>query len=143
MKIRLALAVNSSLMFDQNYFADAEQFLTYEWNNQEFNVLESFPNPLKLLPNHTSVAERYHLLIRFLHEQNISILVANRFSENLKSINDSFVPVLVNSSSPEDLFPVLQKRMRWIEEEWLENAGHYKLFNLQRGALKTAVSNNC
>ncbi|WP_321287156.1 NifB/NifX family molybdenum-iron cluster-binding protein [uncultured Sunxiuqinia sp.] len=140
MKIRLAFAVNRAEVFEQKHFGEAEKFLIYKWEANQLVFQQAIENPLVQTPLERHSPEKAELLISLLKEQGINILVSKQFGKNIKRVNALFVPVQVGTSSPDELFPILKKQMRWIEEELLQNAGNYKLFNLQKGTIKTAVN---
>lgn len=139
MNINLALAVNSSKTFEERHFGEAEQFLIYQWNEDHFIFQETILNPLTQSSNHQHSLEKAKEVVNLLKSKNISILVSRRFGQNIRRVNDSFIPVLIGVSTTEELFPILKKQMRWIVEEWQTNAGNYKLFNLKKGTIKEII----
>lgn len=135
----LALAVNEKNAFEPTHFGQAKKYLIYEWVDNQFVLIRNTENPYFENPtNHINI-ERGKELIEFLQENNVNILVSKKFGQNIKLANPYFVPVLTNANTADDLLPSLQKQMRWIVEELQTNEGHYKLFNLSKGVLKTPL----
>ena len=140
MKIRLAFAVNRAEVFEQKHFGEAEKFLIYKWEATQLVFQQAIENPIFQTTLERHSPEKAELLISLLKEQRINILVSRQFGGNIKKVNAFFIPVQIGSSTPEESIPILKKQMRWIEEELLQNAGNYKLFNLQKGTIKTAIN---
>jgi len=139
MTIKLALAVNHSKDFEKQHFGEAEQFLIYEWNDSQLVFQQAIANPFANLSHHQHSPAKADHIRAFLKEHDVNVLVARQFGHNIKRVNAHFIPVQISVSTREELFPILQKQMKWIEEEWKHNAGNYKLFNLQKGTIKSAI----
>ena len=140
MKIKLALAVNQAEVFEHKHFGEAEKFLIYKWEANQLDFQEEIENPLIRTSLERHSPEKAELLISLLKEQGINVLVSRQFGGNIKKVNAFFIPVQIGTSTPEESLPILKKKMKWIEEELLQNAGNYKLFNLQKGTIKTAIN---
>lgn len=138
-KIKLALAVNQSKIFEEKHFGDAEQFLIYEWAEGQICFEKAILNPLTNNSNGHHSPEKAKKIMSLLTDNHVNVLVSKRFGSNIKKVNASFVPVLIEGSTPEEVFPILEKQMKWIEEEWEYNAGNYKLFNLKKGTIKKTI----
>ena len=139
MTIRLALAVNHSKNFEANHFGEAEQFLIYEWTDSQLVFRQAIANPFANMSHHQHSPAKADHIRPFLKEHEVNVLVARQFGHNVKRVNAHFIPILIGVSTLEELFPILQKQMKWIEEEWAQNAGNYKLFNLKKGTIKTTI----
>lgn len=140
MTIRLAFAVNHNQVFEQKQFSEAQQYLVYEWTADELLFREALPNPFAQTSRNNHSEAKRKQITELLQQHEVNALVSRQFGENIRKVNAFFVPVLVETSSPAQLIPVLKKQMRWIEEEWQQNAGKYKLFKLQKGTIKTPIN---
>ena len=140
MKIKLALAVNHAEVFEHKHFGEAEKFLIYKWEATQLVFQQAIENPLAQTSLERHSPEKAEQLIILLKELGINILVSRQFGGNIKKVNAFFIPVQIGSSTLEESLPILKKQMKWIEEELLQNAGNYKLFNLQKGTIKTAIN---
>lgn len=140
MKIRLALAVNQAEVFEYKYFGEAEKFLIYEWEASQLLYQQAINNPLIQTGMERHYPEKVEQLIVVLKEQGINVLVSRQFGENIRMINDLFIPVQVGTSTQEESLSILKKKMKWIEEELLQNAGNYKLFKLGKGTIKSPIN---
>jgi hypothetical protein len=54
-------------------------------------------------------------------------------------VNRLFIPVIVNSETPDEVLSILKKHIRWIEDELTSKTEEYKLFTLKNGILKTII----
>lgn len=140
MTIRLAFAVNHNHVFEQKHFGEADQYLVYEWAANELIFREALPNPFAQLSRNNHSEAKRKQITELLQQHEVNVLVSRQFGENISKVNAFFVPVLVETSSPAQLILILKKQMRWIEEEWRQNAGNYKLFKLQKGTIKTSIN---
>lgn len=140
MKIKLALAVNQAEIFEHKHFGEAEKFLIYKWESSQLDFQDAIYNPLVQTSLESHSPEKAEQLIFLLKELGINVLVSRQFGGNIKKVNAFFIPVQIGTSTPEESLPILKKHMKWIEEELLQNAGNYKLFNLQKGIIKIAIN---
>ena len=141
MKIRFAFAVNHANIFEMKHFREADKYLIYEWVNEEFILKQEIKNPYSDVfeePQHGATFKKMEI-INLLKEHQVNVLVSKQFGKNIQLINGEFIPVLIAADSPKNLFPTLKRQVKWIAEELAENFGNYKLFNLNKGALKTSI----
>jgi predicted Fe-Mo cluster-binding NifX family protein len=139
--IRLAMAVDHLQNFQSKHFGDADQYLIYEWKNNEF-VLFSCEN--NLYKDFDEEAEhgswkKGQAIIGLLKEKGVNVLVSKQFGRNIRMVNRHFIPVIIYTETPHEVLPVLNKHMRWIEDELLNNPPEHKLFTIKNGVLKTAI----
>ncbi len=139
--IHLAMAVDHSHNFQSKHFGDADQYLIYEWKNNEL-VLFSCEN--NLFQNFDEEVEhgsqkKGQAIINFLKEKGVNVLVSKQFGRNIRMVNRHFIPVIIYSETPVEVLPVLTKHMRWIEDELHNNPPEHKLFTIKYGVLKTAI----
>ncbi|MGQ8336130.1 NifB/NifX family molybdenum-iron cluster-binding protein [Sunxiuqinia sp. A32] len=140
MNLRLAMAASFSRKFEQKHFGEADQYLIYEWTGNKLTFKETVLNPV-LDDGNLHSSEKADTLINLLKAYQVNALVSQQFGHNIKKVNALFVPVLIGTSSIVELIPLLNRQMKWIVEEWQENKGNYKLFNLKKGTIKTSLQN--
>lgn len=133
------MAVNQSKIFERKRFGEAEQFLIYEWNESQLLFQEVIKNPRNEYRQNSNSPVNAQQIVDLLKSKNINILVSKRFGVNIKWANSFFIPVKIEVSTLDELIPLLSMKMKWIEEEWQDHAGNYKLFNLSKGILKTTI----
>ena len=54
-------------------------------------------------------------------------------------VNHLFIPVIINSETPDEVVSILRKHMRWIEDELDKKPVEFKLFYINRGIFKTEI----
>jgi|WetSurSiteA1Bulk_404760.scaffolds.fasta_scaffold136070_1 predicted Fe-Mo cluster-binding NifX family protein len=142
--IRFAFAVNQLNVFEPQNFGNADKFLIYEWVNNDFLFLKEEANLFKDLDeDHVNGSERKgRAIIAFLKNLDINVLVSIKFGKNIQMVNNSFIPVIVSSETPEEVKLAVKKHIKWIEDELINRPEEFKLFTIKNGILKTAIKQN-
>ena len=138
-KIVFAFALNSENIFVKKSFVEAEKFVVYEFDNGALKHKEELINPVVNMPEETSSAERKEKLVSLLKSREISVLVAQQFSKNLRLVTDEFIPVLIEKEKPEQVIEILNKNMAWILDELKNRKSGHMLFRINTGVLKLAI----
>jgi predicted Fe-Mo cluster-binding NifX family protein len=140
--IRFACAVNHNGLFEAKHFGNADKYLIYEWNNNEFNFIREIPNSFNSFDDKklNGLSTKNMACINLLEQSDVKILVSRQFGQSVQMINKLFIPVVVNSETPEEVVSILKKHIRWIEEELNGEKEEYKLFSINKGILKTKIS---
>jgi predicted Fe-Mo cluster-binding NifX family protein len=139
--IRFACAVNHDGLFEAKHFGNADKYLIYEWNNSEFNFIKEVKNSfngfddIKL----NGLSTKNMACINLLEQADVKILVSRQFGQNIQMVNKLFIPVIVNSETPDEVISILRKHIRWIEDELNSNPDEFKLFSISKGILKTKI----
>jgi predicted Fe-Mo cluster-binding NifX family protein len=139
--IRMAFAVNVSGRFEEKHFSNADKFLIYEWTNEEFFLLKEEVNIFKNFEeDQNRVSDKNCIsIIDILKSSDVKILVSRQFGKNIQTVNHLFVPVIINSETPDEVVSIINKHIRWIEDELNRNPKEFKLFSINRGILKTDI----
>lgn len=139
--IRLAMAVDHSRNFQTKHFGDADQYLIYEWQNNEIVFLYAEKNHYITYDEEVEhgLRKKGQAIIDLLKRKGVNVLVSRQFGQNIKILNQHFIPVVIYTDTPAEILPVLNKHMRWIEDEIQNNPPKYKLFTITSGVMKTAI----
>jgi predicted Fe-Mo cluster-binding NifX family protein len=139
--IRFACAVNHDGLFEAKHFGNADKYLIYEWNNSEFNFIKEIKNSFNSFDDIKleGLSTKNMACINLLEQADINILVSRQFGQNIQMVNKLFIPVIVNSETPDEVISILRKHIRWIEEELNSNPEEFKLFSISKGILKTKI----
>lgn len=139
--IRFACAVNHDGLFEAKHFGNAEKYLIYEWHNNEFNFIREIPNSFNRLDDKklNGLSTKNMACINLLEQSDIKILVSMQFGQNIQIVNRLFIPVIVNSETPDEVISILRKHIRWIEEELNSKPEEFKLFSISKGILKSNI----
>ncbi|MDA3818039.1 MAG: hypothetical protein PF486_11730 [Prolixibacteraceae bacterium] len=139
--IRMAIAVDHSQNLQAMHFGDADQYLIYEWKNNEFVFFSAEKNIYKTYDEkveHGSI-KKGQAIIDFLKDKGVNVLVSKQFGRNIRMVNRHFIPVIIYNDTPGNVLPVLNKHMRWIEDEIQNNPPEHKLFTIKNGVMKTVI----
>lgn len=144
MNIKFAFAVSESELFEAKHFGDADKYLLFEWNGQDFIESGELLNAVKNIDEEQEHGSKIKgdAIIEMLREKNIQVLVSKQFGRNIKMVNRFFVPVIINDAKLEEIFKKLKNSMKWVEEELQNSTQNFKLFTLKTGILKTAIKKN-
>ncbi len=135
------MAVDHSQNFQSKHFGDADQYLIYEWENNEINFVGTEINVYKKYDEEVEHGsqKKGQAIIDFLKTKGVNVLVSKQFGRNIRMVNHHFIPVIIYNETPESVIPVLNKHMRWIEDEIRNNPPEHKLFTIKHGVMKTAI----
>ncbi len=141
MALRFALAVNSQGIFRNKHFGDARKFLIYEQKEDKFVLVDTLENPYRVydeMHGHGSYAKA-KLIIDFLKSNNVQVLVAMQFGQNITIINEHFIPIIIYSENVDEVLSVLNKHLHWIDDEWNKKKTNHSLFIIKSGILKKDI----
>lgn len=139
-KIVFAFALNTEDIFVKKYFGEADKFVIYEFSDGELKQKEELLNPLKNSLEEISISEKREKIVSLLKSRDVSVLVSQQFSNNLRLVTDDFVPVLIEKENPEQVVEILNKNMKWIKDELKNRNSDHMLFRIKTGVLKVAIS---
>jgi len=141
MNIKFALAVSESGLFEAKYFGDADKYLIYEWDGQNFFMCTELVNSFKNFDEEQEHGSREKggAIIQLLQENHVKVLVSKQFGKNIQLINRFFIPVIIGYETIPEAITKLRNSMKWIEEELSRNTQDYKLFTLKKGTLKSVI----
>jgi len=136
--LRFAFAVSQGHAFEKKHFGEAEQFLIYEYKDDELSLIDEYQNPF-IGPDeqyqHGS-PRKGKAIISFLKERHIDVLVARQFGRNLHMVSEHFIPVIISATCIGEVTEVLLKHIFWLMEESRKVASHYGLYQINLGILK-------
>jgi len=140
-KIKLAMAVGDDGNFQAKHFGDADKYEIYEWDNNSFFYLNEIINPFKTLDEEQEHGsrEKGKAIIGLLKENNINILVSKQFGKNIQMVIQHFIPVIVSKNTPGEVLEILDKQIKWIEDELKNKPDEFSLFTINKGILKTKI----
>ncbi|MBN2519078.1 MAG: hypothetical protein JXB17_01120, partial [Bacteroidales bacterium] len=113
----------------------------YEWQNNELVSLKEIINIYKTFDEEQEHGSRKkgNAIIGFLKNEGIKVLVSKQFGRNIQVVNLHFIPIIIYKERPDEVIPIIEKHIKWIEDEIINNPEEYKLFTLKNGALKTII----
>jgi predicted Fe-Mo cluster-binding NifX family protein len=136
--LRFAFAVSQGHAFEKKHFGEAEQFLIYEYRDDELSLIDEYRNPFidsGEAFEHGSL-RKGRALTGFLKELGIDVLVARQFGRNLHMVRESFIPVIISATCIGEVTEVLLKHIFWLKEEKRKTVGPYGLYRIDLGILK-------
>ena len=139
--IRFAFAVNHASHFEPEHFGNANKYLIYEWSDNEFIFIKEEINSFISFDDIeiSGLSNKGMACINLLEKTEVKVLVSRQFGKNIQMVNRLFIPVIVNSETPDEVLRILKKHIRWIEDELTSKTEEYKLFTLKNGILKTII----
>ena len=139
--IRFACAVNQSGRFEPKHFGNADKYLIYEWSNNEFIFIKEEINSFISFDDIeiSGLSNKGMACINLLEKIDVKVLVSRQFGKNIQLVNKLFIPVIVNSETPDEVLTILKKHIRWIDDELTSKTEEYKLFIIKNGILKTKI----
>jgi len=139
--IRFAFAVNNEDRFEATHFGNANKYLIYEWTNKEFIFIKEEINTFNSYDDAKlkGLSNKGMACVNLLESSDIKVLVSRQFGNNIQIVNKFFIPVIVNSETPDEVVSILKKHIRWIEDELDGKPDGYKLFTIKNGILKTII----
>lgn len=141
--ILFALAVNKAGNFEKKHFGEAEKYQFFKWTNNDFVFVKEEINPYKNFDENSEHGsqKKGKVITEFLKSSGIQLLVSRQFGKNIQLVNRYFVPVIINAETPGEILPVLLKHIKWIEEELNNKPTEFKLFTINKGIMKTVITN--
>lgn len=142
MNLRFAFAVNNENQFEDCFFGEANKFLIYQVISNKLELIYEIVNDYKsdpqLIENND---KKVDALIKHLIENDIKVIVSKEFSENIKIVNQYFIPIIISTENPEEAVEIINGHMHWIKDELNNFKSGYKLFTIKSGILKSSVEN--
>ena len=141
MVLRFAFAVNNKNQFEDCFFGDADKFLIYEAISGKLKFITEVVNNFKseIEESNSSNNEKVNNLIKYLLENDVKVIVSKQFGENIRIVNEYFIPVIISSENPEEAVEFINSHLYWIEDELNNFSSGYKLFTINSGILKSTV----
>ena len=142
-QILFAMAVDRSGNFELKQFCHAWKFLLYEWKGNELMYIRDIDNPYRGEETKSvyEKEEKGRSIINVLKDNNVSVLVARNFGDNIEKAVFNFIPVIAYSETPAGVEMILTKHIGWLEDELQNKPSDYRLFTIKHGILKTSVHN--
>ncbi|GET23073.1 NifB/NifX family molybdenum-iron cluster-binding protein [Prolixibacter denitrificans] len=136
--LRFAFAVSQGHAFEKKHFGEAEQFLIYEYKDDELTLIDEYRNPFIRPEEHYThgSSRKGKAIISFLKELDIDVLVARQFGRNLHMVREHFIPVIISATCIGEVTEVLLKHIFWLMEERRKVDNHYGLYQINLGILK-------
>lgn len=141
MKLTFALALNEDGVFENKHFGDADTFAFYSENNNEIQFVEQVSNHFKTPDKnaHGSV-QKGKAVVSFLKEKSVNVLISKQFGKNIKIVNQYFIPVIINESTPDDVMSIIKKHKNWLKDELQNREKDYMLFHIKNGIFKSKIT---
>ena len=141
MVLRFAFAVNNQNLFEDRFFGNADKFLIYQVVSGQLEQIYEVVNDNKseLKENNSDNNEKVDILIKHLLENDIKVIVSKQFGENIRIVNEYFIPVIISSESPKEAVGIINSHLYWIKDELNNFNSGYKLFTIKSGILKSSV----
>jgi predicted Fe-Mo cluster-binding NifX family protein len=141
MKITFAFAVNNQGLFENNHFGEAENFAIYTSSENELQLSEILPNPMKNKEeDEHGLKSKALYIISILKSKDVNVLVSKQFGKNIKIVNQHFIPVIIHEENPEQITTIISRNINWLKDELKNRDSDYMLFRIKTGILKSMVS---
>ncbi len=138
MNLRFAFAVNKNGEFQEKHFGDADKYIIYEHDSKKLIFIDEITNinrDIDESKKHGS-EKKGNAVIRYLKEINVNVLVSRQFGQNIRMINNHFVPVLIADETIDNAIKFLEKNVFLIYKELRIKETDYNLFRVKNGILK-------
>ncbi|MFP4023672.1 MAG: NifB/NifX family molybdenum-iron cluster-binding protein [Thiohalospira sp.] len=144
MHLRFAFALNENNQFDKQFFGNADKFKIYELVSGKLEEVCEIENEFKdeIINNKGTNEQKAGNITQKLIAEDVKVIVSKQFGENIKLVNEYFIPVKIFSDSPDDAIKAINSHVHWIEDELHNFSSEYKLFIIKSGILKLPIENN-
>ncbi len=144
MNLRFAFALNKNDQFEEQFFGNADKFMIYDLISGKLEEVFEIENEFKDETINNSVVneQKAENITKILIANDIKVIVSNQFVENIKLVNEYFIPVQIFSDLPDDAVHAINGHVHWIEDELNNFSSGYKLFIIKSGILKTSIENH-
>ncbi|MFO7829539.1 MAG: hypothetical protein R6V23_13010 [Bacteroidales bacterium] len=144
MNLRFAFAINKQNQFDERFFGNADKFAIYELVSGRLEQLFEIENEFKddAIDDLKINEQKAESITKKLLTNDIKVIVSKQFGENIKLVNEYFIPVKIFSDLPDDAIQAINSHVHWIQDELNNFRSGYKLFTIKSGILKTSIENN-
>ena len=141
MNLRFAFAVNKNDQFEKKHFGDADKYLIFRQEDDKIVFLSEEINRFKLMEEEVEHGSKRkgNAIIDFLKGKDVNVLVSKQFGQNIKLINEHFIPVINYSEQPDEVLQILSRHLHWFDEEYEKNNSNFKLFTIKSGMLKSFI----
>lgn len=144
MNLRFAFALNTKNQFEKDFFGNADKFMIYELVSGKLEKVFEIENEFKdETTDNTGINEqKAENITKKLIAEDIKVIVSKQFGENIKLVNEYFIPIKIFSDLPDDAIQAINSHVHWIEDELGNFSSEYKLFIIKSGILKTSIDKN-
>ena len=144
MNLRFAFALNKKNQFEKDFFGNADKFVIYELVSGKLKAIFEIENEFKneTINNLGINEQKAENITQILIAEDVKVIVSKQFGENIKLVNEYFIPIKIFSDKPGDAILAINNHAHWIEDEWHNFRSEYKLFIIKSGILKTSIENN-
>lgn len=144
MNLRFAFALNTKNQFEKDFFGNADKFMIYELVSGKLEKVFEIENEFKdETTDSTGINEqKAENITKKLIAEDIKVIVSKQFGENIKLVNEYFIPIKIFSDLPDDAIQAINSHVHWIEDELGNFSSEYKLFIIKSGILKTSIDKN-
>ena len=137
MDLVFAFALNNDNQFEACHFGDAHKYAIYTQKGDKIIFREEIEN-IHRNGSHGD-SKKGNAIIKFLVEQDVNALVSKEFGRNITMVNKHFIPIIISKENPEKVVNILQGKLHWIQDEWINSNAEYKLFKIKSSILKLKV----
>lgn len=144
MHLRFAFALNKENHFEKQFFGNADKFMIYELVSGKLEKVFEIENECKDEAfNNTGIDEKKaENITKKLIANDVKVIVSKQFGQNIKLVNEYFIPIKIFSDNPDDAILAINNHVHWIEDELRNFSSGYKLFIIKSGILKIPIENN-
>jgi predicted Fe-Mo cluster-binding NifX family protein len=144
MHLRFAFALNKENHFEKQFFGNADMFVIYELVSGKLEKVFEIENEFKdETINNTGIDEKKaENITKKLIANDIKVIVSKQFGQNIKLVNEYFIPIKIFSDNPDDAIQAINNHVHWVEDELRNFSSEYKLFIIKSGILKIPIENN-
>ena len=141
MNLRFAFAVNKNDQFEKKHFGDADKYLIFRQEDDKIVFLSEEINRFKLMDEEVEHGSKRkgNAIIDFLKGKDVNVLVSKQFGQNIKLINEHFIPVINYSEQPDEVLQILNRHLHRFKDECEKNTSNFKLFTIKSGMLKSSI----
>src|SRR6056297_3593376 len=144
MHLKFAFALNKNNQFEKQFFGNADKFKIYELVSGKLEEVFELENEFKdeTINNLGVNEQKAENITQKLIAEDVKVIVSKQFSENIKLVNEYFIPVKIFSDSPDDAIKAINNHVHWVEDGLQNFSSEYKLFIIKSGILKIPIENN-
>ncbi|MGM0504234.1 MAG: NifB/NifX family molybdenum-iron cluster-binding protein [Bacteroidota bacterium] len=144
MNLRFAFALNTKNQFEKDFFGNADKFMIYELVSGKLEKVFEIENEFKdETTDSTGINEqKAENITKKLIAEDIKVIVSKQFGENIKLVNEYFIPIKIFSDLPDDAIQAINSHVHWVEDELSNFSSEYKLFIIKSGILKISIDKN-
>ncbi|MBI9066363.1 MAG: hypothetical protein JEZ09_03655 [Salinivirgaceae bacterium] len=140
-KLRFAFAICKNNLISEDTFGKAPKYHIYDYCfvQKQFFFFAEVSNPSigKL-----TKGKKLNAIIGFFKQHSIDVLVAKTYEKLLNAENKFVIPILINTSTPQDACLVLKRHIKWLYDEKNLNKKEYMLFKIEKGIVKYKLEDN-